>query len=70
MVSGDYWPTDSSEDVNVLESKALLNALVAFRGRLSNSRVYGHIDNRVLKSALDGDSCKNSAINDVIKDVF
>ena len=47
LVSRDYWPIDSSEDVNVLESKALLHALVAFRSRLSNSRVDVHIDNRV-----------------------
>ena len=49
---------------------ALLNALVAFRARLSNSRVDVHIDSRFLKSALDGDGCKNSAINDVVKYIF
>jgi len=49
---------------------ALLNALVAFRARLSSSRVDVHTDSRVLKSALDGDGCKNSAINDVVKDIF
>ena len=37
LVSRDYWSIDSSKDINVLESKALLNALVAFRARLSNS---------------------------------
>ena len=70
LVSKDYWFIDSSEDINVLESKALLNALVAFRARLSNSRVDVHIDSRILKSALDGDGCKNSTINDVVKDIF
>ena len=60
LVSRDYWSIDSSEDINVLESKALLNALVAFPARLSNSRVDFHIDSRVLKSALDSDGCKNS----------
>ena len=70
LVSRDYWSTDSSEDINVLDSKVLLNALVAFRTRLSNSRVDVHIDSRVLKSALDGDGCKNSAINDVVKNIF
>ena len=54
----------------MLESRALLNALVAFRARLSNSRVYVRIDSRFLKSALDGDGCKNTAINDVVKDIF
>ena len=70
LVSRDYWSIDSSEDINVLESKALLNALVTFRARLSNSRVDVRIDSRVLKSALDSDGCKNSAINDVVKDIF
>ena len=30
LVLRDYWPIDSSKDINALESKALLNALVAF----------------------------------------
>lgn len=70
LVSRDYWPIDSSEDVDVLESMASLNALVGFRGQLSNSRVDVHIDSRVLKSALDSDDCNNSAIYDVVKDIF
>ena len=45
FVSRDYWPSESSEDVNLLESKALLNAPVSFKDRLSNSRVDVHIDN-------------------------
>ena len=35
-----------------------------------NLRVDVHIDSCVLKFALDGDGCKNSAINDVVKDIF
>ena len=70
LVSRDYWPSDPSTDVNLLESRALLNALVSFKGQLSNSRVDVHIDNKVLKSALDDDGCKNSAINEVVKDIF
>ena len=59
LVSRNYWPSDPSTDVNLLESRALLklNALVSFKGQLSNSRVDVHIDNKVLKSALDDDSC-------------
>ena len=49
---------------------ALLNAPVAFWGRLSNLGVDVHIDIHVLKSALEGDGCKNSAINDIVKDIF
>ena len=70
LVSRDYWPSDPSTDVNLLESRALLNALVSFKGQLSNSRVDVHIDNKVLKSAMDDDGCKNSAINEVVKDIY
>ena len=53
-----------------MQSKALLNALVPFKDRLSNSRVDVHVDNQVPKSALDDDGCKNSAINDVVKEIL
>ena len=69
-MSRDYWPSDPSTDVNLLESRALLNALVSFKSRLSNSRVDVHIDNKVLKSALDDDGCRNSAINEVVKEIY
>ena len=71
FVSRDYyWTSESSEDANLLESKALLNAPVSFKDRLSYSRVDVHIDNQVLKSALDDDGCKNSAIKDAIKEIL
>lgn len=57
FVSRDYWPSESPEDVNLLESRALLNALLSFKDQLSNSRVDIHIDNQILKSALDLDGC-------------
>ena len=63
-------PSDPSTDVNLLESRALLNALVSFRSQLSNSRVDVHIDNKVLRSALDDDGCRNSAINEVVKEIY
>ena len=63
-------PSDPSTDINLLESRALLNALVSFRSQLSNSRVDVHIDNKVLKSALDDDGCRNSAINEVVKEIY
>ena len=69
-MSRDYWPSDPSTDVNLLESRALLNALVSFRSQLSNSRVDVHIDNKVLKSALDDDDCRNSGINEVVKEIY
>ena len=69
LVSRDYWPSDPSTDVNLLELRALLNALVSFKGHLPNSRIDVHIDNKVLKSALDNDACRNSAINEVVKEI-
>ena len=69
-MSRDYWPSDASADVNLLESRAFLNALVSFKSQLLNSRVDVHIDNKVLKSALDDDGCRNSAINEVIKEIY
>ena len=46
----------------LLQSKASFNALLAFQGQLSSSRVDNYVDNRVLKFALDNDGCKNTAI--------
>ena len=68
-MSRDYWPSVRSADVNLLESRGLLNALVSFKSELSNSRAIVHIDNKVLKSALDDDGCRNSAINEVVKEI-
>lgn len=47
----------------------MLNALVSFKDKFSNSRVDVRFDNKVLKSALDDDSCENSAINEVVKKI-
>ncbi|XP_068691081.1 hemicentin-1-like [Montipora foliosa] len=69
-MSRDYWLCDPSVDVNLLESRALLNVLVSFKSQLSISRVDVHIDNKVLKSALDDDGYRNSAINEVIKEIY
>lgn len=69
-VSRDYWLSDPSTDVNLLESRALLNALVYLEGQFPNSRVDFHIDNKVLKSALNDDGCKNSAIIEVVKEIY
>ena len=65
----DYWPSDPSTDVNLLESRALLNALVSFKAQLSNSCVDVNIDNKVLKSALDDNGCKNYAIKYTVKEI-
>ena len=48
----------------------MLNALASFKEQLSNSRVDVPIENKVLKSALDDDGYKNSAINEVVKEIY
>ena len=48
-----------------MESRALLNSLIAFKDRLVNSRVDIHVDNGV-----NDDGCKSSAINEVVKRDF
>lgn len=68
--SRDYWPSESYGDVNLLESRALLNSLVSFQDWLSNVWVDVDVDNQVLKSALDNDDCKSSTINEVVKEVY
>ena len=47
----------------------MLNAIVSFKSQLSNSPVDVHIDNKVLKSTLDDDGCRNSSINEVVKEI-
>lgn len=69
LESRDYW-IDSSQDINVLETRALLHSLLSFRHHLSSRRVDVHTDSLVLKSALANDGCKNQDINNVLKDIF
>ncbi|KAL9961199.1 hypothetical protein ACROYT_G030099 [Oculina patagonica] len=69
LESRDYW-IDNSQDINVLESRALLHSLLSFRHHISSHRVDVHTDSLVLKSALENDGCKNADINNVLKDIF
>lgn len=69
LESRDYW-IDSSQDINVLETRALLHSLLSFRHHLSSRRVDVHTDSLVLKSALANDGCKNQDVNNVLKDIF
>ena len=61
---------DASDDINSLEAKALVRSLLAFRDHVRNSRVDIHTDNRTLKAALDKFGCKNSSVNDSVKETF
>lgn len=70
LSSRDYWPAETNEDISVLEARALLNALVAFKGQVSNARIDVHVDNLILKSALDNDGCRNSAVNTIVKRIL
>ena len=67
--SRDYW-MDVSDDINSLEAKALVRSLLAFRDHVRNSRVDIHTDNRTLKAALDNFGCKNSSVNDSVKEIL
>ena len=67
--SSDYW-MDASDDIKSLEVKALVRSLLAFRDHVRNSRVDIHTDNRTLKAALDNFGCKNSSVNDSVKEIF
>ena len=67
--SRDYW-MDVSDDINSLEAKALVRSLLAFRNHMCNSRVDIHTDNRTLKAALDNFGCKNSSVNDSVKEIL
>ena len=61
---------DVSDDINSLEAKALVRSLLAFRDHVRNSRVDIHTDNRTLKAALDNFGCKNSSVNDSVKEIL
>ena len=67
--SKDYWP-ETTEDINILEARALLNSLMAFQDQIRNSRVDVHTDSRVLKCAWENGGCKSSATNRVLKSVL
>ena len=58
---------DVSEDINSLETKALVRSLLAFRDHVRNSRVDIHTDNQTLKAALDNFGFRNSPVNDYVK---
>ena len=61
---------DASDDINSLEAKALVRSLLAFRDHVRNSRVDIHTDNRTLMASLDNFGCKNSAVNDSVKEIL
>ena len=65
----DYW-IDVSDDINSLDAKALVRSLLAFRDHIRNFRVDIHTDNRILKAALDNFGCKNSSVNDSVKEIL
>ena len=61
---------DVSDDINSLEAKALVRSLLAFRDHVRNSRVDIHTDDRILKAALDNFGCKNTSVNDSVKEIL
>ena len=53
-----------------LEARALQHSLFSFKRHISSCMVDVHTDSLVLKSALENDGCRNSGVNNVLKDVF
>ena len=69
LESRDYW-VDSSQDINILEAWALQHSLLSFKHHISSCRVDVHTDSLVLKSDPESDGCRNSGINNILKDIF
>jgi len=69
MEARDYW-REESHSINVLEAKALLCALDAFKTRIRNSGIDVHTDSRALLGSWQSKAGNNSKINDVIKAIL
>ena len=65
----DYW-VDDSQDINILEARALQRSLLSFKHHISSCRVDVHTDSLVLKSALESDGCRSSGVNNILKDIL
>ena len=69
LESRDYW-VDDSQDINILEARALQRSLLSFKHHIRSCRVDVHTDSLALKSALESDGCRSSGVNNILKDIF
>ena len=58
------------QDINILEARALQRSLLSFKHHISSCGVDVHTDSLALKSALESDGCRNSGVNNILKDIF
>lgn len=64
----DYW-LDHERDINVLEAKALYNALCSFFPCIRNAGIDVWMDNVTLQAACENGGCRNSLVNREMKRV-
>ena len=69
LESRDYW-VDDSQDIKILEARALQRSLLPFKRRISSCRVDVRTNSLVLKSALESDGCRSSGVNNILKDII
>ena len=64
----DYW-IDLEGDINVLEARALCNALSSFFPSIRNARIDAWTDNVTLRAAWENGGCKSSLVNQELKKI-
>ena len=64
----DYW-LDHERDINVLEARALYNALSSFFPSIRNAQINAWMDNVTLQAAWENGGCRNSLVNQEMKRV-
>ena len=62
----DYW-IDFADDINVLEARALCNALSSFFPSIRNTRIDLWTDNVTLQAAWENGGCRSSLVNQEMK---
>lgn len=62
----DYW-TNFEDDINVLEARALGNALSSFFPSIRNARIDVWTDNVTLQKAWENGGCRSSLVNQEMK---
>ena len=64
----DYW-IDLEGDINVLEARALCNALSSFFSSIRNARIDVWTDNVTLRAAWENGGCRSSLVNQELKKI-
>ncbi|XP_069109268.1 uncharacterized protein, partial [Argopecten irradians] len=67
---GDFFPTDDDRPIHLKEADAVLKTIATHEGSMKNHRVDAHVDNRAVVAAWEGQGCRSSELNDLIKGIF